>query len=910
MSNFLTGDYEAVFEIAMRQINGVLGTLHQNAEPQALPPGRDQPPVAEFRVIRPPFPFPLPPALQTPHSITTRIADSPWRPPGDGVFADWVIEFQRAGPGRSLRQIEKELTTTAPPGAAQMLTDAFAALDRIWVVPPPGQVQGLAKIQASSVKITVAEGSSSEITVNVNIRAVYYPDPSTTNLPAPIHGDVEAAFEVRTIASGSGTRLAISPSSQDAKIQFHAAPGSGLSAADENTLAVHIRNFLRHGLNLPPVDLPANFPFSAFKGLGSGSSQVIALPFQLSGAPAPASGVQPLTQSFVGASGFAVAVSKDYVLSQIDLDAIRAGLDGQTFTRVLTHWPLHISVTYTLHFTSGPTAVFQSGGIQISGTVAVTGNKWWSPNASVSFTQLVTLVPDLTNQQAILARVGDPDVTIDPSYLSPIFHDIAANIVKSQFDTALANNTSKVRVMFSNARSMLFNGLRTFDPFASVWFSGLEVTPDGVIVRGDIGSAARRPPVVDIKETEHSTAFTAFESWIPAGRIDRFIWSWVEHSSPYTVWGVEKSSTDEHRFIFPKPAAATQLSQICLRIEGTQILPGGQEVSVAGGATCGLGEIGVEMDVPAWFGPVTLPIWRPGVADDAVLRNAIAAHVSLQVGAPGREPLPRNVLVYFADWRRDRPLDSLNAALARAKKSSTLMVIVVLPAGAFDRPRREIESKLPAQGERRTLVQFTEDDEGGWSSMFAVAKLPAAYLINAKREFVWKHEGDPNPAELAAAIDQHQVPTSEPRFRPLRLSVSHGDVPPDALFKTDAGEEFALHRFIGREVLLNFWQSWSAPCLTELARLQRLHEDRRSAPFIVAFHGGNKRDALEQVRKRLRLSFPLVQDSQQRIAQQFGVRCWPTTILVAADGRMEHIQFGIAHEQAAPSSHQTGRSAP
>jgi peroxiredoxin len=714
---------------------------------------------------------------------------------------------------------------------------------------------------------------------------------------------MQAAFEVQTSASGSGTKLTITPSSQNTAFQFHAAPGSGLSAADENTLAVHIRNFLRSGLNMPPVDLPANFPFSQFKGLGSGSSQVIALPFQLSGAAAPASGVQPLTQSFVGASGFAVGVSSDYVLSQINIDAIRAGLDGQSFTRTLSGpFGISISVTYTLHFTSGPTAVFQSGGIAISGTVSLSGNKWWSPNASVSFTQLITLVLDAPNQQAILARVGDPDVSIDPSYLSPIFHDTAVNIVKSQFDTALADNTSKVRVLFSNARSMLLNGLRTFDPFANPTFTGIQITPDGVIIRGEIGSAARLPPVVDIKETDHSTAFTAFESWIPAGRIDRFIWSWVEHSSPYTVWGVEKSFTDEHRFIFPKPAAATQLSQICLRIEGTQTLPGGQEISVAGGTTCSPSEVGVEMDVPVWFGPVTLPIWRPGVGDDAVLRNAIAAHVSLQVGTPGKEALPRNVLVYFADWKRDKPLDSLNAALVRAKKTSTLTVIVVLPAGTFDRSRREIESKLPAQGERRALVQFTEDDEGGWTKMFAVTKLPSAYLVNAKRQFVWKHEGEPNPAELAAAIDQHQVQTSEPRFRPLRLQLSRGDPAPDVSFKTDAGEEYVLHRFVGREVLLNFWQSWSAPCLAELARLQRLHEGRGKAPFIVAFHGGNNRDALKEIRKRLGLTFPLVQDSQQRIAQQFGVRCWPTTVLVGADGRTEQIQFGVAHEHATPSS--------
>jgi hypothetical protein len=200
MSNSLTGDYEAVLEVAIRQINGVLGTLHQNAEPQNRPPWQDQPPVAEFRVVS--FPFPTPPALQTPHSLETRIAERIWTPPVDPVFVDWVVGFQRAGPGRSVQEIRKELTATAPPGAARMLAEAFTALDRGWQIPPPpprpGQVQGLAKIQASSVKISVAAGSSSEITVIVNIRAAYYPDPNTTNLPAPIHGDIQAAFEVQT----------------------------------------------------------------------------------------------------------------------------------------------------------------------------------------------------------------------------------------------------------------------------------------------------------------------------------------------------------------------------------------------------------------------------------------------------------------------------------------------------------------------------------------------------------------------------------------------------------------------------------------------------------------------------------------------------------------------------------------
>jgi peroxiredoxin len=513
-------------------------------------------------------------------------------------------------------------------------------------------------------------------------------------------------------------------------------------------------------------------------------------------------------------------------------------------------------------------------------------------------------VLDTSSQTVSLILAGNPDV--DEPWFLP--HDTAVDIVRSQIDNALDRpinqdpNAPSVRQtvgeVFTDASSTLAKGLDTFDPSALVSYTGIEITPHGVIVRGEISSIARRAPVVQIAETNHSSAFTAFESWMPAGRIDRFIWSWVEYSH-FNIWeGVERSFTDEHRFIFPKPAGATQLGQICLRIEGTQTFLSGQEISVAAGTTCHLPEPVFEMDVPSWWQPVTLPIWRPGLTDTSVLRNAIAAHVGVQVNVPGKGPLSHNTLVYFADWRSQKPLDVLGAALDRVRNTAALMVIVVLPAGAFDATRRELESKLASSRDRlRVPVQFTEDDEGGWTRTFAVTKRPSVYLVNARREFVWKHEGEPDPAELAAALDKHLVATSTSRFRPLRLAISQGDPAPDALFETDDRDQLALHRFRGREILLNFWQSWSAPCLAELRRLQRLQETGKGTPFIVAFHGGNNTDALDEIRKRLRLSFALVQDSRQRIATRYGVRCWPTTITIGVDGRAEHIQFGIGHEQ-------------
>jgi peroxiredoxin len=191
-------------------------------------------------------------------------------------------------------------------------------------------------------------------------------------------------------------------------------------------------------------------------------------------------------------------------------------------------------------------------------------------------------------------------------------------------------------------------------------------------------------------------------------------------------------------------------------------------------------------------------------------------------------------------------------------------------------------------------VQVAEDTEGGWSRTFDVNDAPSLFLINAHREFVWKAAGELEPAAIAVALDQHVVPVPEPRFRPLRLHVSVGDLAPDVYFRDDRGDEGALHRLRGRSVLMTFWQSWSAPCLAELRRLQRLQNaSQQDASFIVAFHGGTPRKDFNDIRKEYGLSLTIVQDAEHRVARRFGVRCWPTTIAIDPDGRIERIQLGI-----------------
>ncbi len=889
MANPLTGDFDAVVQIAVRQINGLLAALHQNGARERS----DRIPRAQqAQQVRGAVETA---ALKLLHSVSLRVGDPRRRPPDLAGFGDWMLDFQDARAGGSASGLRTELVDLAPPGASRRLDAAFTAFDSDGVFEiPPDVVKGRARLQLSTVRLSVAEGSTSEVTVHADVRAHYDADPATTPLPAPVNGEVRAAFEVRKVATRGRTRLLIRPSQQDEKIDFIAAPGSGLSRTDADRIAGQVRKVLREGMTLLPVDLPAGFPFADFKGVGSGANAAVALPLQLSSVGPPPGAIQSITQSFIGSSGFAFAVSRQHVQGLIDIEAIRQAIRQRTITLSLRPFGFSlVEVTYRLRFSSGPTLTFRPGVIEISGRVEAETSTFWAPNGFVSFKQNVTLVLDPASGRVDLEAFGEPQV--DESRFIP--HSRAVDIVKSENATALAANRPAVRRVFQDAKTSLVNGLRTFERTASASYTQVEVSPDGVTIRGELASAQRIAPVVHIGEADQGRVFTAFHSWIPGGRIERLIWSWVEYPRLRpSVWsGVVRSMTETHRFIVPKPPGITEVSSICLRIEGSRVLPDGRIEQVHAGTVCEVPEPVLAISVPSWWEPVTVPVWFPGLAEDAALEDGIAAHVSVQTDRPP-QALTQNSLVYFADWRAAAPLDALSKALeAMRQQSVSLAVFVIVPVGSFNGRRRELQARLaalPAQIAGR--VQVAEDAEGGWARTFDVTETPSFFLINARGEFVWKSAGEPNPAEVAAALDAHIVPAPGPRFRPLRLKVSAGDRAPDVFFRDEGGDEWMLHRLRGRPVSFLFWQSWSAPCLKELRRLQALQDaEKGHGRFIVAFHGGAAPKDFDDIRREHRLSLPIVQDSEHRVARKFGVRCWPTTIGIDADGFVEHIQLGI-----------------
>ena len=115
----------------------------------------------------------------------------------------------------------------------------------------------------------------------MNIRARFLPDPNTPALPEPIHGLVAATYTVKTrhlpYYRPAKTILEVDVPTDDSKIQFTSAANTGLGPFELEQLVIQIRKALREAFEPVSLELPPDFPFSQFKGLGN----ALALPLRL-----------------------------------------------------------------------------------------------------------------------------------------------------------------------------------------------------------------------------------------------------------------------------------------------------------------------------------------------------------------------------------------------------------------------------------------------------------------------------------------------------------------------------------------------------------------------------------------------------------------------------------------------------
>jgi len=117
------------------------------------------------------------------------------------------------------------------------------------------------------------------------------------------------------------------------------------------------------------------------------------------------------------------------------------------------------------------------------------------------------------------------------------------------------------------------------------------------------------------------------------------------------------------------------------------------------------------------------------------------------------------------------------------------------------------------------------------------------------------------------------------------VSPWQGAVPPLQAVDTQ-GKAWRLSDLRGRAVLLNFWASWCEPCRAEMPTLQQIADFYGSDKLLVlAINFKEHPTRAIQFAASTGLSLPVLLDPQGQTARAWGVKVFPTTVLVDRQGR-------------------------
>ena len=405
--------------------------------------------------------------------------------------------------------------------------------------------------------------------------------------------------------------------------------------------------------------------------------------------------------------------------------------------------------------------------------------------------QKLSLTLDVPSQHFSLQAVGNLSLT---GSLPSEYKNRARKDLEKIRDDALGDAQGVIQQALKSVK--IEDGLKPFDASAKSKYLSVEIQPAGVVLRGTFTASQRPSVVADFAETSDGKALTAFKSWIPAGTVEKYVWTWVSQdtSKPVLPWnGIEHQVSSKHRFLFkpqssglspgteqPPPRAALpwETYQMCLLVEGTQHRATPGIANVTGGQTCQIEQPDWLAVMPSWWDTLLLvPVWGPDPGPEGIVENAIVGHINVHVGAQSAADAKTGCVIHFTDLQTAGSLSVVGEALGRSRHQDlSVPVVLVLPRGSFQEARSVLARKLGSlPRELRVPLAVTEDYEESWTRTFSPTEGSATYLLKGDGELGWKSQGRLDAASLARAVDEHVTAGGRRRLRVIRMAVQPGD---------------------------------------------------------------------------------------------------------------------------------------
>ena len=127
-----------------------------------------------------------------------------------------------------------------------------------------------------------------------------------------------------------------------------------------------------------------------------------------------------------------------------------------------------------------------------------------------------------------------------------------------------------------------------------------------------------------------------------------------------------------------------------------------------------------------------------------------------------------------------------------------------------------------------------------------------------------------------------------------RPGIKIGGPAPDFELWNLENQPMTLSGHRGRVVMLNFWATWCGPCRVEMPAMEQLYHvfGRKDFEILAISTDAQGPSVTRPFRDDMRLTFPILHDSDFRVGVTYGTRTLPMTFLVNRRGIITHRIFG------------------
>lgn len=115
--------------------------------------------------------------------------------------------------------------------------------------------------------------------------------------------------------------------------------------------------------------------------------------------------------------------------------------------------------------------------------------------------------------------------------------------------------------------------------------------------------------------------------------------------------------------------------------------------------------------------------------------------------------------------------------------------------------------------------------------------------------------------------------------------VSRGDAPDFTLPSLD-GSSVTLSDTRGKYVILNFWATWCGPCRVEMPEFNRYYLNNFHKVELFAINCSEPPSKVKAFIDQNKYRFPVLLDTKAEVQKLYGVRAYPTTLIIDPEGNI------------------------